>query len=217
MPRARFVVAEKLRRDIGALSIRVNERSVRTSVSIGLVAYPEDGATVEELMAAVDAALYEAKRSGKDRIVGYTTRTERVATRMGTPRVASRPVRPAARRAPDPRCPHRPPAESGHRLPRQPADPEPERAPWETGDRTASGRPGPAAHDAVAVPPGHDTQPPVPPSPRGHEGRRATRRRDQVAGTTRTTVEATTRTAARGASRRLRDAGDQHGPDGPSV
>ena len=40
-------------------------------------------------MAAVDAALYEAKRSGKDRIVGYTTRTERVATRMGT-EVASR-------------------------------------------------------------------------------------------------------------------------------
>ncbi len=79
-----FVVAEKLRKDIGGLSIRVNERSVHTSVSIGLVAYPDDGGTVEELMAAVDAALYEAKRSGKDRIVGYTTRTERVATRMGT-------------------------------------------------------------------------------------------------------------------------------------
>ena len=39
-----FVVAEKLRKDIGGLSIRVNERSVHTSVSIGLVAYPDDGA-----------------------------------------------------------------------------------------------------------------------------------------------------------------------------
>ncbi|MCY7416949.1 MAG: GGDEF domain-containing protein [Chloroflexi bacterium] len=78
-----YVVAEKLRKDIAALSIRVSDRTIHTSVSVGLVAYPADGATVEELMTAVDAALYEAKRSGKDRIVGYTTRTERVATRMG--------------------------------------------------------------------------------------------------------------------------------------
>lgn len=78
-----YVVAEKLRRDIAALSIQVSDRAIRTSVSIGLVAYPEDGSTVEGLMAAADAALYEAKRGGRDRIVGYTTRTERVATRMG--------------------------------------------------------------------------------------------------------------------------------------
>ncbi len=81
-----YVVAEKLRRDVAALAIRVSDRVARTSVSIGLVAYPEDGVTVEELMAAADAALYEGKRSGRDRIVGYTTRTERVATRMGSAR-----------------------------------------------------------------------------------------------------------------------------------
>jgi diguanylate cyclase (GGDEF)-like protein len=81
-----YVVAEKLRRDVAALAIRVSDRVARTSVSVGLVAYPEDGTTVVELMAAADAALYEAKRSGRDRIVGYTTRTERVATRMGAGR-----------------------------------------------------------------------------------------------------------------------------------
>jgi diguanylate cyclase (GGDEF)-like protein len=129
-----YVVGEKLRKDIAALSIRVNDRSVRTSVSVGLVAYPEDGATVEELMAAVDAALYEAKRSGKDRIVGYTTRTERVATRMGTTGRAS-----AAR--PSPSSPTPDPDRRGDRPPgtSRPTEPAPERAPWETGTEPAEG------------------------------------------------------------------------------
>jgi diguanylate cyclase (GGDEF)-like protein len=87
-----YVVAEKLRHDIAAFSIQVSDRTVRTSVSLGLVSYPEDGTTADSLMAAADAALYEAKRSGRDRIVGYTTRMERVATRMGA----------ADRRAPAP-------------------------------------------------------------------------------------------------------------------
>jgi diguanylate cyclase (GGDEF)-like protein len=80
-----YVVAEKLRHDIAAFSIQVSDRTVRTSVSLGLVSYPDDGTTADSLMAAADAALYEAKRSGRDRIVGYSTRMERVATRMGVP------------------------------------------------------------------------------------------------------------------------------------
>jgi diguanylate cyclase (GGDEF)-like protein len=76
------IVAEKLRRDIGSLSMRALDRHVRTSVSIGLVTYPEDGTAIEELIAAADVAMYEAKRRGKNQIVGYTTRTERVATAL---------------------------------------------------------------------------------------------------------------------------------------
>ena len=49
----------------------------------GLVAFPDDGGTIEQLVSAVDAAMYEAKRRGKNQIVGYTTRTERVATSIG--------------------------------------------------------------------------------------------------------------------------------------
>jgi len=78
-----YVVAEKLRHDIAAFTIQVSDRTVRTSVSVGLVTYPEDGTTADALMTSADAALYEAKRSGRDRIVGYTTRLERVATAMG--------------------------------------------------------------------------------------------------------------------------------------
>ncbi|MFN8622938.1 MAG: diguanylate cyclase [Chloroflexota bacterium] len=88
-PDGAFVLAEKLRRDMATLAIRVQDRSVRTSVSLGLVAYPEDGQTVESLLSAVDAAMYEAKRRGKNQIVGYTTRTERVATAIGPERATT--------------------------------------------------------------------------------------------------------------------------------
>jgi hypothetical protein len=40
------------------------------TVSIGLVAWPDDGATLDQLMNAVDEAMYASKRRGKNRIVG---------------------------------------------------------------------------------------------------------------------------------------------------
>jgi diguanylate cyclase (GGDEF)-like protein len=75
-----YVVGEKLRRDIASLTLRVADRNVRSTVSVGLVAYPDDGRTIEQLVAAADVAMYESKRRGKNRIVGYQTRLERVAT-----------------------------------------------------------------------------------------------------------------------------------------
>ncbi|MDQ3447889.1 MAG: GGDEF domain-containing protein, partial [Chloroflexota bacterium] len=75
-----LTVAAKLRVDIAALVLRVDTRTIRTSVSVGLVSYPEDGVTLEQLMASVDAAMYESKRRGKNQIVGYVTRTQRVPT-----------------------------------------------------------------------------------------------------------------------------------------
>ena len=75
-----YVVGEKLRRDIAALTLHAADRNVRSSISVGLVAYPDDGSTIEQLVSAADVAMYEAKRRGKNRIVGYQTRTERVAT-----------------------------------------------------------------------------------------------------------------------------------------
>ena len=75
-----YVVAEKLRRDIEAMALHASSRNVRSSISVGLVAYPDDGSTIEQLVAAADVAMYEAKRRGKNRIVGYQMRTERVAT-----------------------------------------------------------------------------------------------------------------------------------------
>lgn len=78
-----YVVGEKLRRDVAAVTLRAADRNVRSTVSVGLVTYPDDGRTIEQLVAAADVAMYESKRRGKNRIVGYQTRTERVATAIG--------------------------------------------------------------------------------------------------------------------------------------
>ena len=64
-------VAEKLRRDIGQLSLPHDGQPVHTSVSVGVVSFPDDGVTARELMRRVDRAMYEAKRRGKDQIVHY--------------------------------------------------------------------------------------------------------------------------------------------------
>lgn len=91
-----YVVGEKLRRDIAAVSVRAADREVRSTVSVGLVTYPEDGTTIEQLVAAADVAMYEAKRRGKNRIVGYQTRTERVATAIDIEAGEAIPVLPAS-------------------------------------------------------------------------------------------------------------------------
>ncbi|MFO1540004.1 MAG: GGDEF domain-containing protein [Chloroflexota bacterium] len=139
-----LVVAEKLRREVSQLGMRVGERTLRTSISIGLVAFPDDGTTVEDLLASVDAAMYEAKRNGKNQIVGYATRTDRIATSIAPPRsLDDAPVEIAA--ADRPRAPRR--AEDLFLSRPEPADgPAPERATGTWGERPA--RPGPTTVEA---------------------------------------------------------------------
>ena len=45
---------------------------IRTSLSIGAVAYPDDGLTADDLLISADRAMYVSKRQGKNRVVGYT-------------------------------------------------------------------------------------------------------------------------------------------------
>ena len=42
----------------------------RPSLSIGVVSYPDDGRTADELMISADGAMYASKRAGKDRVTG---------------------------------------------------------------------------------------------------------------------------------------------------
>jgi diguanylate cyclase (GGDEF)-like protein len=42
------------------------------SASIGIACYPEQGTEVEDLLHAADAALYRAKRAGRDRVEFHT-------------------------------------------------------------------------------------------------------------------------------------------------
>ncbi|MBD2019982.1 response regulator [Leptolyngbya sp. FACHB-36] len=46
-----------------------NERSFRATFSAGVAAYPQNGADLQSLYRAADAALYQAKQAGRDRIL----------------------------------------------------------------------------------------------------------------------------------------------------
>jgi diguanylate cyclase (GGDEF)-like protein len=88
-----LVVAEKIRIDVSELVVDANGQRITTSLSIGVVTYPEDGKTADELMIAADAAMYSSKRMGKNRVVGYAdqadfhspfvTQSRRAAVSMG--------------------------------------------------------------------------------------------------------------------------------------
>lgn len=64
-----LVLAEKIRQGAAALRIPTPEgASIRASLSIGVAAYPGDGTTPDELLAAADRAMYVSKRGGRDRV-----------------------------------------------------------------------------------------------------------------------------------------------------
>jgi diguanylate cyclase (GGDEF)-like protein len=79
-----FVVAEKIRQGAEELGVSVTREEAPTTVSIGLVSHPEDGSTDEELMLAVDRAMYVAKAGGKNQVSGYP-RPSRPSTTAGSP------------------------------------------------------------------------------------------------------------------------------------
>jgi len=62
--------AERLRTKTKELSILHQGRSMgMITISVGVGVFPEHGTSPKELMAAADAALYEAKRGGRDQVV----------------------------------------------------------------------------------------------------------------------------------------------------
>ena len=64
------LVAERIRRDFKKDPVRVDDREITTTVSIG-VAEIENGENLEELIKKADTALYRAKRTGKDKVVRF--------------------------------------------------------------------------------------------------------------------------------------------------
>lgn len=62
-------VAERIRSAIAGIPIELPEGgSLRITVSLGIATFPLDGAKEEGLVSAADLALYQAKRSGRNRI-----------------------------------------------------------------------------------------------------------------------------------------------------
>jgi diguanylate cyclase (GGDEF)-like protein len=69
-PTGAYVLAEKIRLGVADLKVEVSGSVLQPSVSIGVVSYPEDGATSDELMITADSSMYRSKRSGKNRVTG---------------------------------------------------------------------------------------------------------------------------------------------------
>jgi diguanylate cyclase (GGDEF)-like protein len=66
-PEAACARAERLRLKMKELTVLHQGRSMgMLTVSIGVAVFPEHGVSPKELMAAADAALYEAKRGGRN-------------------------------------------------------------------------------------------------------------------------------------------------------
>ena len=67
-PTGAYVLAEKIR--LGVSHLVLHGSDARTTLSVGVVAYPQDGQTADELMITADKAMYASKRGGKNRVMG---------------------------------------------------------------------------------------------------------------------------------------------------
>ena len=80
-PTGAFILAEKIRLGVGALPIELPGAGNRPSLSIGVVSFPDDGRSADDLIISADGAMYASKRAGKDRVTGARmARTGRYAT-----------------------------------------------------------------------------------------------------------------------------------------
>ncbi len=69
-PTGAFILAEKIRLGVGALPIELPGVGTRPSLSIGVVSFPDDGRSADELIISADGAMYASKRAGRDRVTG---------------------------------------------------------------------------------------------------------------------------------------------------
>lgn len=69
-------IAERLREKIDQFSIPLNGQNIKATMSIGISSYPQDGETPDFLIRAADAALYEAKKTGRNRVVAAKEKHE---------------------------------------------------------------------------------------------------------------------------------------------
>jgi diguanylate cyclase (GGDEF)-like protein len=62
-------IAETLRAAVEIMPIRTPQSQINVTISVGAAVFPEHARTAEELLVVADSALYEAKESGRNRVV----------------------------------------------------------------------------------------------------------------------------------------------------
>jgi diguanylate cyclase (GGDEF)-like protein len=79
-------IAERLRAEVERSSIPFNGQTIRATASIGVASFPRDGATPDFLLRAADVALYEAKKTGRNRVTAAGEKHEvySIASKIGT-------------------------------------------------------------------------------------------------------------------------------------
>lgn len=96
-----LAIAERVRAVVAAAPFPEDGLLVRVTISGGVAAFPLDGTTLEEQLSVADAALYEAKAAGRNRVQRPSARGQRVwalatqieqALRTGRMRPAYQPI-----------------------------------------------------------------------------------------------------------------------------
>jgi len=73
-PAVAYQRAEQLRTELAAKRITLGPAVIQVTASFGVAAFPENGKTMDSLISAVDAAMYQAKETGRDRVVASLVR-----------------------------------------------------------------------------------------------------------------------------------------------
>ena len=66
--RGAFRVAQRIRESVEQEHIEFEGNHIKTTVSIGVSSYPENGAAVEDIFNLADSALYQSKSEGRNRV-----------------------------------------------------------------------------------------------------------------------------------------------------
>lgn len=69
-------IAECIREGVESDMVEFEGRAIQVTASIGLATFPDDAENVQELINRADAALYDAKSSGRNRVAVYTSSME---------------------------------------------------------------------------------------------------------------------------------------------
>ena len=64
-------VAERIRESMAGKPLIYDGQAVRSTVSIGVASFPEDGHTIDAIVARADRALYKAKHGGRNAVVCF--------------------------------------------------------------------------------------------------------------------------------------------------